>query len=169
MTDWIFRGNREDFDIDKYIKDFDYIYWAVKHKKHQDEMRVGDRVFIWRSKGKSKDPYGLIAYGTIVETPVHKTKVKRPEHLLEEYWEKKEVSEIKVGIKLDSCRLDLESGLIESNLLLGDPELAGMQLLTARRGSNFRLQSSEFSKTWSLWSGVGADPEEDHLVRLSRL
>lgn len=161
MTDWIFRGNREDFDIDTYLKNFGYIYWAVKHQKHQDEMQVGDRVFIWRSKGNSKDPYGLVAYGKIAEAPIDKNNVRHPEFLLEEYWEKKEVSEIKVGLSLEGIRLDISSGLVESSLLLRDSKLAKMQLLTARQGTNFRLSSEEFSKIWSLWCGESVDFEDE--------
>jgi hypothetical protein len=161
VTDWIFRGNREDFDIDAYLKDFDYIYWAVKYPKHQVEMQVGDRVFIWRSKGKSKDPYGLVAYGKITEAPIDKSKVLHPEFLLEEYWEKREVSEIKVGIKIEETRLDIKKGLVESSLLLRDKELSKMQLLTARQGTNFKLATSEFSKIWSLWCGETLDFEDD--------
>lgn len=153
MTDWIFRGNREDFDIDKYLTDFSYIYWAVKHRKHQVEMLVGDRVFIWRSKGKSKDAYGLVAYGRVVEAPVDKRSVLYPKHLLEEYWQKREVSEIKVGIKLESVRLDINTGLVESALLERDEALAKMQLLTVRQGTNFKLTPHEFSKVLGLWRG----------------
>lgn len=159
MTDWIFRGNREDFDIDQYLRDFDYIYWAVKHKKHQDEMQIGDRVFIWRSKGKSKAPYGLVAFGRIVEPPVSKHNVIYPEFLLEEYWTKREVSEIKVGIKLQSVRLSLDAGMVESGLLSRDKELAQMQLLTARQGTNFRLTTEQFNRIWTLW--VGDDSNAD--------
>ncbi|GHG77532.1 hypothetical protein GCM10010919_33270 [Alishewanella longhuensis] len=161
MADWIFRGNREDFEIDTYLRNFDYIYWAVKHQKHQSEMQVGDRVFIWRSKGKSKDPYGIVAYGEIIEAPVNKREVRHPEFLLEEYWDKREVSEIKVGIKIKETRLDIEKGLVESGLLLRDNELSKMQLLTARQGTNFRLSINEFSKIWSLWRGETLDLEDD--------
>ncbi|MCU8010433.1 MULTISPECIES: EVE domain-containing protein [Shewanella] len=161
MADWIFRGNREDFDVDTYLGEFDYIYWAVKHAKHQNEMQSGDRVFIWRSKGKSKDPYGLVGFGVIAEPPVHKSDVKHPEFLLEEYWEKREVSEIKVGIKLQSARLDLKSGLVESSLLLRDEELSGMQLLTARQGTNFKLTDSQFNKIWVMWAGDCSEDVEN--------
>ncbi|WP_299003804.1 EVE domain-containing protein [uncultured Shewanella sp.] len=161
MADWIFRGNRSDFDIDTYLRDFSYIYWAVKHRKHQNEMQIGDRVFIWRSKGKFKDPYGLVAFGILVEKPIHKNKVKYPEFLLEEYWEKREVSEIKVGIKLESVRLDLMSGLVESSILLSDPILAQMQLLTARQGTNFRLTIEQFNKIWLMWTGEQFDDPND--------
>jgi hypothetical protein len=41
VADWVFRGNWDDFDIDTYLRDFNYIYWAVKHPKHQAEMHVG--------------------------------------------------------------------------------------------------------------------------------
>jgi hypothetical protein len=161
VTDWIFRGNREDFDIDTYLRDFDYIYWAVKHQKHQNEMQVGDGVFIWRSKGKTKDPYGLVAYGKIAEAPTDKKNVLHPEFLLEEYWEKREVSEIKVGIKIRENRLDINAGLVESSLLLRDEELAKMQLLTARQGTNFKLSPTEFSKILALWSGNTLDFDDE--------
>ena len=159
MANWIFRGNREDFDVDTYLRDFSYIYWAVKHPKHQAEIKINDRVFFWRSKGKSKEPYGLVAFGTVVEAPTHKETVKYPENLLEEYWEKREVSEIKVGVKINSVRLDMNSGLVESSLLMRDPELSKMQLLTARQGTNFKLTTDQFNKVWSLWSGESDDIE----------
>lgn len=161
MTDWIFRGNRSDFDIDTYLRNFKYIYWAVKYPKHQNEMHIGDRVFIWRSKGNSKDPYGLVGYGTIVEQPTHKTSVRYSKFLQEELWEKKEVSEIKVGIKLESVRLDIESGLIDSTLLTENPKLANMQLLTARQGTNFKLTNEQFNIIWLMWSGEFLDDQND--------
>ncbi|RXJ72033.1 hypothetical protein CS022_18130 [Veronia nyctiphanis] len=159
MSYWIFRGNREDFDIDKYLSGFRYVYWAVKHPKHQDEIKVGDKVFFWRSKGKSSDPYGLVAFGTVEENPVHKDKVLHPENLLEKYWSKREVSEIKVGVKLDDVRLSVKQGLVESTLLEREPILEKMQLLTARQGTNFRISSEQFSKVMSLWGG-GSEPLE---------
>ncbi|EGQ9702514.1 EVE domain-containing protein [Vibrio vulnificus] len=161
MADWIFRGNRSDFDIDTYLRDFEYIYWAVKHPKHQHEMQLGDRVFIWRSKGNSKEPYGLVGYGTIVEEPTHKSSVNHPEFLLEEFWEKREVSEIKVGVKLESVRLNITSGLVESTLLIENPSLANMQLLTARQGTNFRLTNEQFNIIWLMWSGEVLDDQND--------
>ena len=161
MRFWIFRGNREDFDIDTYLRDFKYVYWAVKHEKHHREIAVGDHVFIWRSKGKSKDPYGVVAYGRVVESPTHKDKVKHPEFLLEKYWKKRQVSPVKVGIKLKSTRLDLESGMIDSELVLSEIELSRMQLLTVRQGTNFILTGEQFNKLFGLWSGEARDTEED--------
>jgi hypothetical protein len=161
MNYWIFRGNREDFDIDAYLKEFEYIYWAVKHKQYQEDIDVGDKVFIWRSKGKSDDPYGVIAFGTIAEVATHKDSVKHPEFLLEQYWQKREVSPIKVGIKVHGARLNLETGLIDASLLLADDELSTMQLLTARQGTNFKLTPSQFQKIFQLWGDDTLDLEED--------
>lgn len=166
MRYWIFRGNREDFDIDSYLENFKYIYWAVKHQKHQDEINVGDKVFIWRSKGKSQEPYGVVALGTVVEEAIHKSHVKHPKFLLEEYWNKREVSPIKVGIELDGVRLNLESGLIDSSLLIADEKLAKMQLLTARQGTNFNITNYQFDKIFKLWSSDNSDPEEDEYETL---
>jgi hypothetical protein len=169
MTDWIFQGKREDFDIDKYLREFEYIYWAVKHQKHQSEMDIGDRVFIWRAKGKTQDPFGLIAYGKIVELPINKNQVKYPEFLLSELWERVDVSEIKVGIKIESFRLDLFAGLVESDLLLKDDELSKMKLLTARQGTNFRLTVNQFEKIYKLWFGDSSDTDEEYEVDETRI
>lgn len=161
MAYWIFRGNRTDFDIDTYLREFKYIYWAVTYPKHQNEMQIGDRVFIWRSKGKSKDPYGIVGYGTIVEKPKHKSLVNHPEFLLDELWQKREVSEIKVGIKLESVRLNITAGLVESTLLVENTKLKEMQLLTARQGTNFSLSNEHFNIIWNMWSGELLDDQND--------
>ncbi|WP_171316319.1 HNH endonuclease [Vibrio splendidus] len=161
MTDWIFQGGRKDFDIDNYLNDYDYIYWAVVHEQHQKMMSLGDRVFFWRTKGDFKDPYGLVGYGVIVEEPTHKSKIKYPEYLQSALWKSSEKSEIKVGVKVSEVRLDIESGLVESSLLLRDDLLNKMQLLTARQGSNFVLSDERSKRVFSLWSGEVGDVEFD--------
>ena len=143
------------------MRNFTYIYWAVKHKKYQEEINIGDKVFIWRSKGKSKDPYGVVAFGSVAETPIHKNNVKFPKFLIEEYWKKREVSPVKVGIQLESSRLDLENGLIDSSLLMSDEVLSKMQLLTVKQGTNFKLTESQFKKIYKLWNSENSDPEEN--------
>ncbi|WP_072035166.1 EVE domain-containing protein [Providencia rettgeri] len=153
MGHWIFQGSRKDFDIDSYLSKLKYIYWAVRYEKHQKEIRLGDDVFIWRAKGNTKDPYGLVAYGKVVEIATHKDNVLYPDYLLEKYWNKREVSPIKVGIEIEEVRLSLMEGLVESTLLLRDEKLKKMQLLTTRQGSNFKLEEEEFFKVRALWNG----------------
>jgi len=152
MANWIFRGNREDFKIDSYLSEFDYIYWSVKHKKHQDSIQVGDSVFIWRSKGKSKDPYGVVAHGKIVEAPVHKDNVKHSEFLQSRLSLKPEISEYKTGIELDGCGLTIDQGHVDSRLLIEDSEVSKIQLLTAKQGTNFEITNSVYNKIYFLWS-----------------
>ncbi|MHB8089373.1 MAG: HNH endonuclease [Anaerolineaceae bacterium] len=159
MSFWIFRGNREDFDIDTYLKDYKSIYWAVRHPKHQYEMQLGDKVFIWRSKGKSKDPYGVVALGEICELPKHKSLVTHPEFLVDRLWKTKEVSSVKVGLTLKSVRLSLDEGMIEHEFFLGNPILSGMQLIKARQGTNFYLSPEQFNAVLSLWNGESEDED----------
>ena len=151
MAYWIFQGKREDFDIDRYLRNCNYIYWAVKREKHQREMSIGDKVFIWRSKGTSKDPYGVVAFGTIIEVPIKKESVKHPEFLHNDYWRIPEESLIKVGVQIEEYRLNLKNGLVDSSLLRSDKELARMQLLTARQGTNFKLSEEQFERIYQLW------------------
>ena len=44
---WIFQANPKLFDIDLALQDLDEISWLVR--QHQRELKVGDRVFLWRS------------------------------------------------------------------------------------------------------------------------
>lgn len=159
MNYWIFRCNKDAFDIENYLKNFSNIYWAVKHPKHQEEMMVGDKVFIWRSKGKSNDPYGVIATGEINELPKDKAAVSRPEFLGAHLWKVDEVSSIKVGVRITSFRLTLDEGMIDSDYFLKDKELASMQLITARQGTNFKISQKQYEIITSLWSGESEDEE----------
>lgn len=54
MNTWIFQGNPKVFDIDSYVSKNGIISWNVKAKKHQDEIRLNDHVFIWITEGKDK-------------------------------------------------------------------------------------------------------------------
>lgn len=76
-------------------------------------MMLGDKVFIWRSKGNSNQPYGVIAIGEINELPKDKSLVNHPEFLAHQLWEVEEVSKVKVGVSVKSARLTLEDGMID--------------------------------------------------------
>ena len=158
---WIFRGNQDSFDVNTYLRKFNYVYWSVPIKKYQKEIKVGDKVFLWRSKGKSDKPYGVIAYGEIVEEPKTIESIKYPNNLGNDLWKKEEISDIKTGILIDSFRLDLESGLISSDILTRSKICSGMQLLTAKQGTNFKINYQQFEFINNLWFGNEFDEEDD--------
>ncbi len=59
---WIFQGNPDAFDIDGYLAaGLDRITWGMRQRSA--EVRVGDRVYIWRAAGAQKADSGIIASG----------------------------------------------------------------------------------------------------------
>ena len=82
---WIFQGNPDRFNVDRYISNHDDIYWSVKHEKHRSEMEIGDVVYIWRSTGSTDSVQGIIAKGVINEECKSKKDVNNPELLSEHY------------------------------------------------------------------------------------
>jgi len=161
MRYWIFQGNRESFDIDTYLSAESYIYWSVVKKKHQMELSIGDPVFIWRAKGKSIDPYGIVAHGVVEEAPTHKSKVKHPKRLREELWKEKPTSEYRVGMSIDKPRLTSEEGLVDSSLIRSVELLDGMQIVKARQGTSFSITQDRYQCILSIWKGSGLDTEEE--------
>lgn len=158
---WIFRGNQDSFDVNSYLKNFNYLYWSVPIKKYQKEIKIGDKVFIWRSKGKSNKPYGIVAFGKIVEEPKNLESIKYPNNLGNHLWNTEDISDVKTGIRIESFRLDLESGLINSDILTSSEICSGMQLLTAKQGTNFKISHQQFEFIYNLWFGNKFSTEDD--------
>jgi hypothetical protein len=68
MKTWIFQGNPATFDIDGYLyASTGIITWRVA--RYADQMAVGDAVYVWRSQASEAGNAGVIAEGTIVESP----------------------------------------------------------------------------------------------------
>ncbi len=74
-TAWILQGNPKDFDIDKYLSEFHYVYWAAR--QHRSEIEVGHLALLWRSTIGS----GLVAVGRVVELPAPLSDVRFRENL----------------------------------------------------------------------------------------
>ena len=47
MSAWMFQGNPDTFDLDKYLGRTHEIVWTVKQKHFREDMREGDKVFLW--------------------------------------------------------------------------------------------------------------------------
>jgi hypothetical protein len=65
MREWIFQGNRDEFDIDGYLATAPaYFRWLVT--RYGDEIAVGDRVYLWRNQGRQKAVAGVIVEAEII-------------------------------------------------------------------------------------------------------
>ena len=153
---WILQGNPDRFDVSKYIRDCDFVYTTVNIGAHQEDMLVGDPVFIWRAKGSSKEQAGVVAFGEVGEQCVRVGRVKRPDMLYGRGWSTGdgESSEIKVGTKIHERRLTPEDGMLTREVVAAHEILRDTALIKTRTGSSFRLNHEQFHAFVELWEGA---------------
>jgi hypothetical protein len=144
---WIFQGNPNRYDIDEYLARYSYIYWSAP--TNQNEIAIGDIVYIWRAGSRS----GVIANGIIREQPVVREKVQYPDALGDELWfdQHKELSEVVVGIAIVEVRLTSEEGMIERSLLKTHPVFGKNRIITNPVGTIFHLAPEETNALTGLW------------------
>jgi len=163
-SNWILQGNPNNFAIDTYLKDFDYVYWSVPIKKYREEINVGDRVFFWRASGRSKSIAGIIGSGVVSEECKPMNQVDHPDLIdpgisaeKSSLWseESEPKSSFKVGVRKHIVRLTPDQGMLTRDELVGASEFSKNQIMTVRQGSVFPMSDDEFSFIQSLWNGVG--------------
>ncbi|TGM03239.1 HNH endonuclease [Leptospira jelokensis] len=154
MNSWILQGSPDQFDINEYLTIADVIYWSVPYQKHVNQMKIGDQVFIWRSKGKSKNSYGVIAYGVIIFEPINRNLISEKIQLYDNLWkgDYEEKSETKIGIRILNLRLSVESGMITSDDFFNDEILKNSQIIKSRTGTVFHLSETEFNRIMEYWN-----------------
>lgn len=162
MTTWIFQGNPDRFNVDRYISTNNQIYWTVKHKSHQQQINIGDTVYFWRAAGKNKNAAGIIAKGVINEECKPKNEVNNPELLSEFLWtdESDEPTEIKAGILIEEKRLIPSKGMITRTVVKNDNILSESTIIKASVGSNFILSDVQSEQVETLWKS-----REDYTCR----
>lgn len=163
MNTWIFQGNPDKFNIDEYLTKTKDIYWSVTQPKYQNEIKVGDLVYIWRAKGSNNAISGIVAFGVVNEESKPKEEVKNKLVLYDELWNEdfSEASQIKVGIKLKEIRLSPDEGMITSEVFTQDPTLSQSQIIKTRVGSNFLLNETQSLLVEQYWSGLNPNIYDD--------
>ena len=169
MNTWIFQGNPDKFNIDEYLRKTKDIYWSVTQPKHQNDIKVGDLIYIWRAKGSNNAISGIIAFGVVNEESKTREEVKNKQVLYDELWKEdfNEASQVKAGVKLKAIRLSPEDGMITADIFLQDPILSQTQLIKTRVGSNFLLNDEQSSLVEQYWNGLNPViyEEEDEQIK----
>ena len=162
MKHWLFQGNPDQFDIDTYLQKSERIYWSVSVKKYQNDISLGDTVYLWRAQGKQKAVSGVIARAKVIEACKPKEELENPTWLYDELWapESNEKSEYKVGLLVESFRLEPDAGMITSRDFKADLILRESTIIKVRVGSNFPLKVDEVQRIDTLW-GSETDSETD--------
>ena len=89
MADWIFQGNPDRFDVDRYLSTHRHIYWTVA--RHQQQVQKGDRVFLWRAAGSRNAIAGIVGVGAVADGVAPKGEVHFPQFLGDLYGRAKQI------------------------------------------------------------------------------
>ncbi len=153
MPFWIFQGNPTRYDVDVYLRDHRYIYWAID--QHKKEIGLSDVVFIWRANS-NRNRRGVIAMGYVVEAPRAFSSIKFPEHRGDEYWSSQQPPDdyIVAGIQIIGEQPIQEYGILSVPYLKADSVLREMQILQkggARGKTNLKLTDEQGKRLSDLW------------------
>lgn len=144
MSTWIFQGNPKHYDINSYVSNNKIVNWSVKAKKHQDEIKIGDRVFIWRSEGKGEYRGGIIAYTKVVKAAYYDEKSDR----------------MQVDLEVIESRLDEDRNMLLRSDLKECVRTKFLTILRSPQGTNFYCTDEEGEALLSFWNNSEILKEE---------
>lgn len=153
MTTWLFQGNPTIFDLDGYLEATPgAITWLAK--QNAQDIKLGDTVFLWRSKGKGKEskPSGVVASAEVISVP----SIMPDEPESHPFWiDKSKVGTNQLRVWLKIVRVAKSKEVLKREWLLEDACLKNMHILKQAAGTNFKLTSAEAERLRKMWSRVG--------------
>jgi predicted HNH restriction endonuclease len=153
MRSWIFQANPKSFDVDRFLAEgFKAFTWLVT--KHANQIRVGDRVYIWRASAGEKDKAGVIAEATVI-SPV--ARIASDEHGAVFWTDADQPQREADRVWLRLVRRGSGRETLRRDWLLEDGDLKGMLILRQAAGTNFPLTDSEGKRLAKMWARVGQD------------
>ncbi len=144
MSTWIFQGNPKVFDINSYVSRGKVVTWRVRAKKHQDEIKLNDKVFVWRTEGNDEYRGGIIAYAKVIKTA---------------YYDSEEESSV-VDLEVIESRLDEESNMLLRTDLKQCVKTMFLTILRSPQGTNFYCTDEEGEALLKFWNDKSLLKEE---------
>ncbi|MCC6671548.1 MAG: EVE domain-containing protein [Planctomycetes bacterium] len=150
---WIFQGNPDTFDLDGYLaRKPARISWAVN--QHRDEIRVGDRVFLWRSAGKHhKSVAGIIARCTVDSEP-WQGPLDPAGHDL---WRGEAPPADGWHVWLQVDEQANERRVLKREWLKSDPVCRNLLIVKQAAGTNYAVSQACLDRLEGLWERTGKD------------
>ena len=142
---WIFQGNPKVFDIDGYVNENEKITWTVK--RYIKEIKVGDEVWIWRSKSKAS-PAGIIAKTVVIDKP----EMMLDDPYGEKYWRSnanEQFTEVHRA-QLEVLERSTEN-VIPRDAVVQDSIVGNSLIIKQPAGSNFKINEEENAAIQRLW------------------
>ncbi|MGV3616942.1 MAG: EVE domain-containing protein [Fimbriimonas sp.] len=146
---WILQSNADRIDHGIYLVPGGVTMHGVR--RYPNDIAPGDRVLLWRARGRTKHEPGIVALGTVVE-PASLRAFDRAEAVRDEVVYR---PKLRVVVRVDEVRLTLESGMISRDDVRRLPEMATHPIVTSNTGSDFALSSEQAEALIDLWGAAG--------------
>jgi hypothetical protein len=144
MRTWLLQSNPTWLDLDGYLTSgLERIQHGVKRYPHLIEP--GDRVYLWRAKGRSRLTPGIVAQATVVETPEFRGQ-DRPE-----FFNAPDRPKLRVVLSLEEVRLTPADGMIRREDVKRLPEMMRHPIVTSNTGTDFALSEEQAKELDDLW------------------
>src|SRR5687768_10739341 len=123
MASWLFQGNPDLFDIDRYFEGRREVLWTVRQPHLAPHMHPGDPVFFWRAAGDEKGDRGVIAAGALLEVP--RDQDDDPEAV--PFWKGKTQNGSALRVRIELSRVcNRKKGMVRIEWLKDDPVLSDL-------------------------------------------
>jgi MoxR-like ATPase len=156
---WLFQANPSIYDIDQAVSESTEISWVVR--QYTDEVRKGDRVYIWRSGPEG----GVVATATVENEPVVKSGDTGDPYLIKP--ESLSKPEPRVMLRIESVL----AAPIRRSELLDHSVLKDLGVIKFANATNFKVTEEQDEALQTLVSGFHIPPlsaEIEERVHLPR-
>lgn len=153
MRTWIFQANPSRFDVDGFLHVGPTIFtWLVT--RYMNEIRVGDRVYLWRAASDDTSKAGVFA-----EAEVHSAVIRSAaDEQSRLFWKDSEVGRSEADrVWLRLIRRANSKELLKRDWLKEDPLLRNLSILRFAAATNFEVQEHEARRLAQMWTRVGQD------------
>ncbi|MGX7005677.1 HNH endonuclease [Caballeronia sp. KNU42] len=153
MKSWIFQANPERFDLESFFATRPSVLtWTVS--RQADQMRIGDRVYIWRAAAGEKDKAGVIAEAVVCSSVA----LIASDTIGAGFWlDESEAQLESERVWLKIIRVASPREQIRREWLKDDPVLSDMLIMKQPAGTNFLMTDSEAARMAQMWACVGQD------------
>jgi predicted RNA-binding protein with PUA-like domain len=154
MSFFIFQSNPESFDINGYLDSAAAkgapIRWLVN--QHEEELTIGDYVFLWRSQGKTPGQAGVVGFAKVTSSPA----MMDDDPSAPSYWlnDKGKGRQVRVDLELIAVNTNNKQ-LVKRDWMKDDPMLFDLGILKMASGTNFPISSREASRLNLLVQNTG--------------
>jgi hypothetical protein len=154
MRTWIFQANPDDFDLDGYLASRPALFvWLVT--RYASEIAVGDRVYLWRNRGKQQAISGIVAEAVVTAAPEPRVEDAEAVRFWRTAGPRRDSPQMRAAMRLVKVASNRE--VIRREWCLEDPILRDLPNLRMQASTNYRLSSEQADRIGTLWSRTGRD------------